>query len=123
VVTCRVVHFIPLYLMFLYTGWSAIVIWNHCYLYVLAELAVCCILPQNIPGFIFESFPYVLLQGFSSSVMRPTATDPGDPVLPSTAKVTGIDRIKAPYMPSKVEYLEQDVSWQDFQQRLDKAGL
>jgi hypothetical protein len=109
--------------MFLCTDWSANVFRNHCYLSVLAELAACCILQQNIPGFIFESYKCILLQGFSSSVMRPTATDPGDPVLPSTAKVTGIDRIKAPYMPSKVEYLEQDVSWQDFQQRLDKAGL
>lgn len=55
--------------------------------------------------------------------MRPTATDPGEPVLPQNAKVSGIDRIKAPYKPANIVYIEQDVSWLDFQERLDKAGL
>ncbi|GAQ86150.1 hypothetical protein KFL_002730080 [Klebsormidium nitens] len=70
-----------------------------------------------------EDDEVIIFKGFSSSLMRPTATDPGEPVLPKSAKVSGIDRIKAPYKPANIVYMEQDVSWQDFQERLDKAGL
>lgn len=37
------------------------------------------------------------LQGFSSSLVRPTPDDLSDPVLPEGTEITGVDRVRAPY--------------------------
>ena len=64
-----------------------------------------------------------VFKGFSSSLMRPTAYDPGVPVLPDTATIITIDRIASPYNPDSPHYLQQDISWEDMQVLLSKMGI
>lgn len=70
-----------------------------------------------------EADQIVIFRGFSSSLMRPTAFDPEVPVLPDAAVVIRIDRLKGPYLPDAPEYLEQNISLQNFVARLDGLGL
>jgi hypothetical protein len=62
----------------------------------------------------------IIFKGFSSSLTKPTAFDPDIPVLPSEAKIITIDRIKSPFIPDNIQYIEQGLTWEDFQQRLSK---
>ncbi|NER79266.1 MAG: hypothetical protein F6K42_06720 [Leptolyngbya sp. SIO1D8] len=65
----------------------------------------------------------VVFRGFSSSLTRPTAPDPEIPVLSAEADIQRIDRLKGPYLPDDPQYLEQDVTWVIFSDRLSKMGL
>lgn len=65
-----------------------------------------------------ESDKILIFRGFSSSLMRPTAADPDVPVLPDDAVITGIDRLSGPYRPEQPSYLERQISWAEFSQRL-----
>ncbi len=65
-----------------------------------------------------ENDQIVIFKGFSSSLMRPTAFDPEEPVLPSAALVSHIDRLKGPYQPQSPQYIERDISLNDFLDRL-----
>ncbi len=60
----------------------------------------------------------VIFRGFSSSLMRPTAFDPEVPVLPASAVISHIDRLKGPYQPQSPQYLERGISVNDFISRL-----
>ncbi|MEM1238397.1 MAG: hypothetical protein AAGI45_01015 [Cyanobacteria bacterium P01_H01_bin.26] len=60
----------------------------------------------------------LIYRGFSSSLARPTAFDPDVPVLPDSAVITTVDRLVGPYHPEAPTYLEQQVSWVEFSQRL-----
>ncbi|KAH9537932.1 hypothetical protein CY35_16G078000 [Sphagnum magellanicum] len=62
-------------------------------------------------------------QGFSSSLTRATAYDPAEPVLPSTATVQSIDRIRGPYNPSKLRFIKKGLSWEEFQEILKEQGI
>lgn len=64
-----------------------------------------------------------IFKGFSSSLMRSTAFDPDVPVIPDTSLVIGIDRLQAPYMPSNPQYIEQNLTWEQFQVLLEQAGV
>lgn len=65
----------------------------------------------------------MVFKGFSSSLVNPTAFDPDVPVLPETAVIVAIDRLQGPYNPQSPRYLERDVPWLVFQQRLIEIGL
>lgn len=65
-----------------------------------------------------EADQIVIFKGFSSSLTRPTASDPDVPVLPAHATIETIDRLAGPYNPAQPEYLQQGLSWQDFQKLL-----
>lgn len=65
----------------------------------------------------------VIFRGFSSSLVRPTATDPEVPVLPREATIESIDRLHGPYIPNNPQYIEQDISWEIFRDRLTRIGL
>ncbi|ESA36247.1 hypothetical protein N836_07860 [Leptolyngbya sp. Heron Island J] len=60
----------------------------------------------------------LIFRGFSSSLMRPTSSDPDVPVLPDSAVITGIDRLLGPYQPEQPNYIERQLSWAEFSQRL-----
>ena len=60
----------------------------------------------------------LIFRGFSSSLMRSTASDPDVPVLPDTAIITSIDRLRGPYQPDAPDYIERQLSWMEFSQRL-----
>lgn len=65
-----------------------------------------------------ESDEILIFKGFSSSLVRPTAADPDVPVLPNEATIITIDRLMGPYQPDCPDYLEQQISWEEFSQRL-----
>ncbi len=65
----------------------------------------------------------LIYKGFSSSLTRPTAFDPDVAVLDPAAEILGVDRIQAPYDPQHIHYLEQNLSWTEFNQRLEQAGF
>jgi hypothetical protein len=70
-----------------------------------------------------EADQVVVFRGFSSSLMRPTAFDPEVPVLPATARLDTLDRLLGPYTPDNPQYLERDISWATFSDRLTDLGL
>jgi hypothetical protein len=65
----------------------------------------------------------VIFRGFSSSLVNPTAADPEVPVLPENATIETIDRLQGPYNPDNPQYIEQDIAWAEFSDRLIKMGL
>lgn len=65
----------------------------------------------------------IIFRGFSSSLMRPTAFDPEVPVLPKTAVIKTLDRLQGPYQPEAPQYLERNISWATFRDRLMELGL
>ena len=56
----------------------------------------------------------MVYKGFSGSLSRATVSDPDLPVIPETALVVKIDRLKAPYNPQQPQYIAQGLSWQEF---------
>jgi hypothetical protein len=64
-----------------------------------------------------------IFKGFSSSLMRQTAFDADEPVIPAEAVVLSIDRFRSPYDPSQPQVLEQGLSWNQFLARLEQEGL
>ncbi|RZM75981.1 DUF7734 family protein [Leptolyngbya iicbica] len=65
----------------------------------------------------------VVFRGFSSSLVKPTAADPEVPVLSEAAIIDTIDRLQSPYTPDNPQYLERDIPWADFSDRLTQLGL
>jgi hypothetical protein len=57
----------------------------------------------------------MIFKGFSSSLMRSTAFDPDVPVISDRAEILTIDRLKAPYKPNQPAYIEQGMTWVQFQ--------
>lgn len=64
-----------------------------------------------------------IFKGFSSSLMQATAFDPDIPVLPDSARIISIDRVKSPYNPQNVVYLERELTWDSIQPLLSEAGV
>ncbi|GKV11220.1 hypothetical protein SLEP1_g22489 [Rubroshorea leprosula] len=60
----------------------------------------------------------VLLCGFSSCLSHGTSPDPSRSVVPARAVIKSIDRIKGPFNPWNIEYLEKDLNWDSFKARL-----
>eukprot|EP00850_Spirogloea_muscicola_P018390 SM000168S02589 [mRNA] locus=s168:11124:11588:- [translate_table: standard] len=65
----------------------------------------------------------LVFRGFSSSLTRPTANDPAVPVLPPAARITAVDRIRAPYNPATVVYLARDLAADQLESLLAERGL
>ncbi|CAM6057217.1 unnamed protein product [Sphagnum tenellum] len=70
-----------------------------------------------------EEDQVIIFKGFSSSLTRATAYDPAEPVLPPTAMVQSIDRIRGPYNPSKLRFIKKGLSWEEFQEILKEQGI
>ncbi|KAF5737772.1 hypothetical protein HS088_TW13G00662 [Tripterygium wilfordii] len=60
----------------------------------------------------------LIFRGFSSCLTYGTSPDPSRSVIPERAVIKCIDRIKGPFDPSNVEYLEKDLSWDVFKNRV-----
>ena len=56
----------------------------------------------------------MIFKGFSSSLMRSTAFDPDVPVIPDHAEILFIDRLTAPYKPNQPNYIQQEITWEQF---------
>lgn len=64
-----------------------------------------------------------IFKGFSSSLMRPTAFDPGVPVIPKEAKIVNLDRVASPYNPNSPRYIQQGLTGEAVQKLLSDAGI
>lgn len=51
----------------------------------------------------------MVFRGFSSSLMRPTAYDPDVPVLPESATIETVDRVRSPYIPDAPDFIEEGI--------------
>ncbi|XP_010066566.2 uncharacterized protein LOC104453654 [Eucalyptus grandis] len=65
-----------------------------------------------------EEVEVLIYKGFSSSLSYGTAPDPSKSVLPAKAQIKWIDRIKGPFDPSNIEYIEKGLTWENFEQFL-----
>ncbi|BAZ48553.1 hypothetical protein NIES4103_11610 [Nostoc sp. NIES-4103] len=70
-----------------------------------------------------EQDKVAIFKGFSSSLMRPTAFDPDEPVIPDGATIISIDRIKSPYNPETPRYIERGITWEAMQSLLSEVGV
>ncbi|MBD2305078.1 hypothetical protein H6G17_06085 [Chroococcidiopsis sp. FACHB-1243] len=64
-----------------------------------------------------------IFKGFSSSLTSPTAFDPDVPVIPDTARIVAIDRVASPYNPQSPQYIQQGLTWKEFQPLLTALGI
>ncbi|KAK9091457.1 hypothetical protein Sjap_024634 [Stephania japonica] len=60
----------------------------------------------------------LIFKGFSSSLSYGTSPDPSRSVLPARAVITSIDRVKGPFDPSNIEYIEKGLTLDAFKPRL-----
>lgn len=65
----------------------------------------------------------VIFKGFSSSLVRSTASDPDVPMLPEDAVIHRIDRLVAPYRPDHPQYIQQGLTWEEMQELLQPLGI
>ncbi|KAK0573173.1 hypothetical protein LWI29_003936 [Acer saccharum] len=56
----------------------------------------------------------LIFKGFSSSLSHRTSADPSRSVLPSRAVIKCIDRIRGPFDPSNIQYIEKNIQWNAF---------
>ncbi|XP_068660056.1 uncharacterized protein [Aristolochia californica] len=59
----------------------------------------------------------LVFKGFSSSLSFGISPDLSKSVLPARAVIKSIDRIKGPFNPANVEYIEKDLTWDAFKAR------
>lgn len=64
----------------------------------------------------------LIFKGFSSSLVRSTAFDPDIPVLPTQAEIVSIDVLVSPYNPANPQYIQQGLTWETIQPRLQTVG-
>ncbi|KAI6677194.1 hypothetical protein NL676_037990 [Syzygium grande] len=65
-----------------------------------------------------EEVEVLIYKGFSSSLSYGTSPDPSRSILPAKARIKSIDRIKGPFNPSNIEYIEKGLTWENFKQVL-----
>jgi len=64
----------------------------------------------------------MIYRGFSSSLVRPTDSDPDVPVLPESATVVRVDRLASPYSPDNPQYLQRGLDRAELETLLREAG-
>ncbi|MED6132766.1 hypothetical protein PIB30_021893 [Stylosanthes scabra] len=65
-----------------------------------------------------EEVDVLIFKGFSSSLSYSTSPDLTRSILPERAVIKTIDRIKGPFDPDNIVYLQKDVTWEDFKKKL-----
>ncbi|MBE9139106.1 hypothetical protein IQ254_18220 [Nodosilinea sp. LEGE 07088] len=88
--------------------------------YTLRQPSLVLLVQAVIDG---EADEVLIFRGFSSSLMRPTATDPEVPVLPAEAEIQSIDIMVGPYNPAAPQYLQRELSWAEMRSLLEDAGV
>lgn len=61
-----------------------------------------------------EEVEVVIFKGVSACLSGETAVDPARSVLPERAVITKIDRVRGPFDPSQIHYIQKDISFQAF---------
>ena len=70
-----------------------------------------------------ESDTVMIYNGFSSSLVHPTAYDPDIPVMAPDAQITAIARVQSPYNPSNPEYIATGITLEAMKQILAEIAL
>ncbi|XP_027154631.1 uncharacterized protein LOC113754421 [Coffea eugenioides] len=65
-----------------------------------------------------EEVEVLIFKGFSSCLSYGTSPDPSRSVLPARAQIKFIDRVRGPFEPSNIEYIEKGLTWEFFKSRL-----
>jgi hypothetical protein len=65
----------------------------------------------------------LIFKGFSSSLVRTTASDPDVPVFPDQATIINIDRLQSPYRPAKPVYIQQGLTRELMEELLATVGV
>ncbi|KAL3502012.1 hypothetical protein ACH5RR_036461 [Cinchona calisaya] len=65
-----------------------------------------------------EEVEVLIFKGFSSCLSYGTSPDPSRSVLPARAVIKFIDRVKGPFDPSNIHYIEKGLTWETFKIRL-----
>ncbi|KNA25689.1 hypothetical protein SOVF_004290 [Spinacia oleracea] len=60
----------------------------------------------------------LIFKGFSSCLSYKTSPDPSTSVLPKRAIIKLIDRIKGPFDPNNIDYIEKGLTFQTFTSRI-----
>jgi hypothetical protein len=66
-----------------------------------------------------EKDQVIIYKGFSSSLMGSTNFDPDVSIMPSTAKIIKIDRLKSPYNPHNPHYIQQGLTLTDMEKLIN----
>ncbi|XP_014520391.1 uncharacterized protein LOC106777331 [Vigna radiata var. radiata] len=61
-----------------------------------------------------EEVELLIFKGFSSCLSYSTSPDPTRSIVPARAVIVSIDRVKGPFDPSNIEYLQKGVTWEGF---------
>ncbi|RID60293.1 hypothetical protein BRARA_F03457 [Brassica rapa] len=67
-----------------------------------------------------EEVEVLIFKGFSSCLSGETAVDPARSVLPERAVITKIDRVRGPFDPSQIHYIQRGLSFQAFKETMVK---
>ncbi|CAH1443522.1 unnamed protein product [Lactuca virosa] len=62
----------------------------------------------------------LIFKGFSSSLSSGTSPDPTRSILPARAVIKSIDRVKGPFDPSNIDYIEKDLTLEAFETVVEK---
>ncbi|XP_027356535.1 uncharacterized protein LOC113865925 [Abrus precatorius] len=65
-----------------------------------------------------EEVDVLIFKGFSSCLSYSTSPDPTRSILPARAVIVSIDRIKGPFDPANIEYLQKGVTWEEFKKNV-----
>ncbi|CAL0318585.1 unnamed protein product [Lupinus luteus] len=65
-----------------------------------------------------EEVDVLIFKGFSSCLSYSTSPDPTRSIIPARAVIKSIDRIKGPFNPTNIEYLQKGVTWEEFKTNL-----
>ena len=60
----------------------------------------------------------MIFKGFSSCLTGKTEFDPDLPILSASAEIISIDRLQSPYSPQNPQYIQQNLTWQEFQAKI-----
>ncbi|KAL1219520.1 hypothetical protein V5N11_021586 [Cardamine amara subsp. amara] len=70
-----------------------------------------------------EEVEVVIFKGVSSCLTGETAVDPARSVLPERAVIKTIDRVKGPFDPSQIHYIQKGLSFQAFKENIITTRL
>ncbi|XP_062110229.1 uncharacterized protein LOC133822042 [Humulus lupulus] len=65
-----------------------------------------------------QEIQILIFKGFSSCLSYSTSPDPSKSIVPARAVIKSIDRIKGPFDPSNIEYIQKGLSWEEFKTTL-----
>jgi hypothetical protein len=65
----------------------------------------------------------LVFRGASSYLTRATPTDPGQPVIPKSAELLGVDRQQAPYNPMTPIVLDTNLQMEALRKLLTEVGI